>query len=171
MQLSPEPVSLYSRLSTLLPLLERLFLAGTVAGVIALWLTQDPGILRLSLAALSITFFLYAFVPVSLPDSHDEPMGLASLLAFNIIPRITWINCAVATTGILFYVSMGEQGVYRQLLLISTLSIGAAVMIMLVCFFSGVKHLVYALPVFYRAVPLFLLGGYILLRIGGMIIA
>jgi hypothetical protein len=155
------PTPFISRVIKNLLWVEGILLVLLVIGIILMALNQDNTLVSASLTGLAVVFFLYAYRPIDMPETNEKA-GFSELLAYGILPKVMWISCAVATTGILFYI-LGMSG-YKEMLMIGGLTIGVALLLFTIFLLTGVKHLRFLLPNLFRSVPLFLIVVYILMR-------
>ena len=144
-----------------LPLIEKIFLAATLIGIILFALKIDTSVIKVALLGLAITFFLFSYRPNESPQP-DERFGFQGLLAHVIVPKILWISSAISTLGIAFFLFNFGNGSYRRLLIIGGLTIAVACVILLASLMQGVKYLAATTPLLLRAIPLLVLDFYLL---------
>jgi hypothetical protein len=139
---------------------------------IALWAGAGIGLLLrfasvpsnnliiISLSGLAIILFLSAYRPPNIVRSDDEKLGFTDLLCFSIAPKVLGISSAVTIIGVLFFL-MGMKG-YEQMLLVGSMSIAIASLLIEAGVVMKVKHMKTVISILYRAVPLMLIGFYLL---------
>lgn len=145
---------------------ERFFLVALFIGIVIKLLNAGGiSVVTISMAGLGIVFFLYAYRPLEIDRREDEKFGFNELLAFTILPKVTWISSSISVIGILFYLlDLGNEG-YKQMLMIGGSCLLLAITLLGFLFISGVKHLNSLVPLLYRAVPLLLIDLYIFLKL------
>jgi len=149
----------------LLNYIEIIALIGTALGL-ALLYASLPGaqeMLMIFLSVLSAVFFLKGYEPRPVPEQKDgEPkLGFIDLLALQIVPKVAWIGCAVATTGILFRIlNLKGNG---ELMMIGCAVLTAALLLVGIFIVSKPERSVGLMPLVYRAAPLCLVGYYLLM--------
>lgn len=153
---------LISRLIKNLRWVEGILLVLLVIGIILMNLNDDRTLLTVSLIGLAVVFFLYAHRPIDMPVETNEKAGFSELLAYGILPKVMWIGCAIATTGILFYTL--ERSGYKEMLMIGGLSTGIVLLLFTIFLLTGVKNLRFLFPNLVRSVPLFAIVVYILMQ-------
>jgi hypothetical protein len=109
-----------------------------------------------------VIYFLSAYKPSDLPTDENNPFGFSELLSLSILPKVMWINSAVLAIGILFYLLKNEG--YKQMLMIGCLSMGAALLILLILFIARAKYLNNCASVLLRGIPLLAVAAYIMLK-------
>lgn len=139
---------------------------------IALWAGAGIGLLLrfasvpstnliiISLSGLAIILFLSAYRPPNIMRSDDEKLRFTDLLCLSIAPKILGISSAVTIIGILFCL-MRMKG-YEKMLLVGSMSIAIASLLIGAGVAMKVKHIKTAIPILYRAIPLMLIGFYLL---------
>lgn len=123
-----------------------------------------PVLLTIGLVGLGLTFFLNAFIPKKIESKEGEQLGFNELLGLSILPKVLWHGMGLATIGILLHVhklQLGFDG-YVKILYIAGLTILIASVAILVLKANGTKYMNATIPIFYRAVPVFLIVAYIL---------
>lgn len=141
--------------------IELVFLAGAAIGLLLRFISFDAAnLITLSLIGLAIVFFLSAYRPSELVKNENEKLGFTDLLFSTMAPKILWISCSVSTIGLSFYL-MGMKG-YQQMLQIGSLSLAVGSLAIAAGMAMQVKHIEKVIPILYRAVPLMLIGFYLL---------
>jgi hypothetical protein len=161
---STTPKPLVLSLMQYLPLAEKIFLAGASVGVIFLFLNLDTLVLVASLIALAFIFFLSAYRPLEVPALENEPQGFQELFAFNILPKVAWIGCAICAIGTALYLIGPANDGYQQMLLIGGMSLLSDTLIFAFFLLKGTKHIHVITPIFFRAIPLMAAAAYIVFK-------
>jgi hypothetical protein len=156
------PSPFIARITNYLPLIEKVLLAALAVGVVLAVTKIDVTVARISLLGLAVTFFLYAYKPVYVPDQENEKFSFAGLLGLTIVPKVLWLSSAISATGISLYL-FGIEG-YKQMLTIGALTIASATLVLAFFVITNVKHINLVTPVLFRAFPLFLADIYLLLN-------
>ena len=153
--------SLIFKLVPHLPKAEKVFLLGLAVGLILFFTSGDKIIVRISIGALAVIFFLSSFKPLDVPETGDKRFGFKELLTWIMIPKILWIGSAFSILGILVYtLQLGHDGHMRALMPGgSTIAIG--LLVILYSWATGTKHLSVLLPTIIRVVPVMLIALYI----------
>jgi hydrogenase/urease accessory protein HupE len=152
---------LVSRISKYLPIAEIICLALLMIGIVIAMNTDDITIVVLPVTGLACVFLLNAYAP----QAHSEaegPSQFAEMLAKRIIPKVLWIASSVITLGLLFFVLGYDPENYRQLLLIGVVAMTGGLLTIAAVAVSGVKGVAIVAPVLYRAIPLAIIGSYVL---------
>lgn len=145
---------------------ETLFLMTLLAGTVLLFFgfSQGSTLVTVALGGLAVVFFLMAYQP---PKSNqrdsDKKMDFIQLLVLTIIPKILWISCAVGAIGLLLRHLQTDNDGYRQMLIIqSVVTLGTLIVVAFaaVTGVSGIRNL---LPIYFRALPLTLAAGSLLM--------
>lgn len=155
-------------LQSVLSKAELVALAITVIGLILFNNGQEIGsnILTLGLTTLAGIFFLTAFMPAS-PASDDENQkieketkkGFVDLIGL-VLWKVMHIGCAVTTIGILFYI-LHLLG-FGQMLFIGTSALILSVAFSALSILQKSENMNTLKSGLMRAIPLVLLGSYIL---------
>ena len=151
----------------LLNQIEMIALIGTAVGFAMLYaeMAAAPDTLMIGMSVLSATFFLKGYDPSLMPAQNegDQKPGFVELLALKIIPKTGWIACAMATVGILFVVLKLKGS--AEMLMIGCSALTAV--LVLIGLFVALKpdRSALLIPLTYRAVPLWLMGGYLFMNI------
>ncbi|HCW05889.1 MAG TPA: hypothetical protein DGG95_00795 [Cytophagales bacterium] len=158
-----------SKLSKYFGKMEGIALAAFAVGYL-LKILHYPGqqLIIISLSALAVIYFLGAYVPAQAPEDGDEqsqPKGFAVLLGETIIPKLLGIGSAVAVIGILFTIQHFNG--FREMLLIGSSTLGVSSIVGLLVSMNNEKARASLSNLLFRAVPLMLIGIY-LLRIYGI---
>jgi len=162
--------SLITKIAKYFPIVEVIALAGFTTGFFFKTLHYSGGndILLLSLSALSIIYFLTAYVPREAPKEDEaqssQPMGFAALLGRTILPKVLWIGSSVSVIGILF--TLLHFNGFRDMLLIGTSTLAIASVLGLVNTMSDEQGRKALGPMLLRAVPLILVCIYLLMVYG-----
>ncbi len=135
---------------------------GAAIGLLLKWFTSYPSsnLILISLGSLSTILFLSAYRPSNIVRSDEEKLGFMDLLCLSIAPKVLGISSAACLIGILFYL-MHWAG-YQQMLLIGSMSIAIGSTLLEAGLVMKVKHIKTVIPILYRAVPLMLIGFYLL---------
>jgi hypothetical protein len=141
-----------------LPKAEMLLLALFAAAIILEFLDIKLTVLFIiSLAGLSLVYFLYAQFPSDI-ESSDEEQGFIHLLGLTIVPKVLWIGTAIATLGILFYLQ--DFSGAAKMLTIGGSTIAICTLILLVLRFMKINGLENVFPILYRSYPALLAAAY-----------
>lgn len=144
--------------------LEALLIATLIAGIVLTYINIPVSLLiQIALAGLGILFFIYAFQPIPINAKEGEKFGFQELFAWSIIPKVIFISCAICLVGTLFYTLGTNEAGYVQLLSIGTTSLILALVILAFLKLNGVKHLDNLNFIIIRAVPILVIGAYLLL--------
>lgn len=143
---------------------EVLFLLLFLAGFS--WRSSDASasdsLIIVSLGGLAGVFFLMAYRPSAVASADPKRMDFMTLLIWTILPKVTWISCAVCTISILLYfIKTGNKG-YEQGLMIHTTITVIGLLMLGFAGFRGVKNARALLPMYYRAIPLLFAALYLL---------
>jgi hypothetical protein len=119
-----------------------------------------------SLSMLSVIYFLTGYVPR--PANEDEeqpqPLGFGALLGRTIVPKILSIGSAVTVVGILFTIQHFNG--FREMLLIGSSTLAVASVIGLINTISDEPGRRALGSLLLRAIPLLLIGSYLLMLHG-----
>lgn len=145
---------------------ETLFLITLLAGAALFFFgfSQGSTLVTVALGGLAVVFFLMAYRPPrSSQGDPEKKMDFIQLLVLTIIPKVLWIGCAVGTIGLLLrHLQTGNDG-YRQMLIIqSVVTLGTLIVVGFAAA-TGVSGLRNLLPIYFRALPLTLAAGSLLL--------
>ena len=162
MNFQPTPNPLVTRITAYLPMAEKFFLIGLAIGIVLTLANLDSLVLKVSLVGLAVTLFLYGYKPIDVPGKEDEKLGFTELLGHSIVPKVTWVGCAVSLIGILFTMQNSEGA--RQMLFIGGTTLGIATLIIIFLTATGVKYMSVVVPVLYRAIPLLILDLYLFFK-------
>ncbi len=164
------PSPFISKLKTYLPIAEIVCIAGFVLGFMLSKQDYPIGgeIVRISLGALAGIYFLSAYMP---PDARpeneqDQPAGFLALLGRTIAPKALGIGSAVMVVGILFAVQQMPGA--NEMLLVGSGTLAIASLIGLVSIATDETARKVLGPLLLRAVPLLLIGVYLLSQISGV---
>jgi hypothetical protein len=153
------PTSFTAKITSYLPTAEKIFMVALAIGCLLKYLGTDLTVMAVSLVGLAVTFFFSAFRQAEIIPEENERFTFNDLLAYEIVPKVLWISCAVSTMGVLLFF-FGNQGAKRMLFIGGTsIIIGTVILIGLLI--SGAKHISAVLPVLYRAIPLLVLDLYL----------
>jgi hypothetical protein len=146
-----------------LGLLELVLLAGLITGVIAKFVLNIDSIIIIqwTLIGLAITFFLSSFKPNDIPFKEDDILGQKELLALIISPKVLWISCAISMFGVFVFTQQLEHDGCKRAVRIGGSSIFIVLVILIIAFVTGTKHLKFIVPILYRAIPTLLLDIYL----------
>ena len=137
---------------------ELISIAGVILGIVLNKFYKGGDIVTaIALSSLSMVFFLNAYT-VNQP-LKEEQKNFTSLLTDKILPKVLWINSAVAATGILFYLNAFEGG--DSILNISFINNSVLIAIFILLRFKNLTSEELMEPI-KRAIPLFLICGYLL---------
>lgn len=145
---------------------ETLFLIMLLAGAVlfSFGFSQGSGLVTFALGGLAVVFFLMAYRP---PKSNqlntEKKMDFMQLVVLTIIPKVLWISCAVGTIGLLLRHLQTENDGYRQMLIIQSAVTVGTLIVVGVGVVKGVSGLRNLLPIYYRALPLTLAAGSLLI--------
>ncbi|MBK8290518.1 MAG: hypothetical protein IPK96_05710 [Flammeovirgaceae bacterium] len=138
---TPTQTPLIVKIAKHLPQVEKVFLAAFILGMILRILHLDSTVLSVSLLGLGVTYFLFGFRPIDIPQQENEKFGFAELLGLMIVPKVLWLSSAISALGIAFYnFDFGNEG-YKQMLLIGGLIIGIGTLLLVIFMISGVRHI------------------------------
>ena len=158
-----------SKISTILSIVEKVFLLSLVVGVGLLLLNVPISVtvISISLGGLAIKFFISAFVPIELYNSQeeadeDQPFGQLHLLSLLIAPKVLWIGSSVTIFGLIMYLVNPEIQTFDRLLGIGAGSILVCVLLILVATLNGIKIRKPIQSILLRAIPTLLIASYIL---------
>jgi hypothetical protein len=159
------PTPLIVTITKHLPLVEKVLLTALAIGTILTVMQVDSTVTRVSLLGLGVTFFFLAFgPPTDIPRQEGEQFGFSELLGLVVLPKVLWISSAISALGIAFYIfDFGNDG-YKRMLMIGGLTIGIGILLLVVFFVRGVKHIRIVIPILLRALPLCLVDFYILFK-------
>ncbi len=145
---------------------ETLFLFMLLAGAVlfSFGFSQGSGLVSFALGGLAVVFFLMAYRPPKYSQPVTEKkMDFMQLLVLTIIPKVLWISCAVGSIGLLLRHLQTANDGYRQMLIIqSAVTVGTLIVVGFgaATGASGLRNL---LPIYYRALPLTLAAGSLLM--------
>lgn len=148
---------------TFLPWIERAAIALLIAaGIMTLLKIPADEMIMLSMATLSVVFFLNTRSMTAPEPKEGEQFGLSELLGFVILPKILWIGASVSVIGILFFIL--EFAGYGEMLMVGASSLTMGILILAVLISTGSQNLlpIYQ-PVLIRVLPVMALAQYILL--------
>lgn len=115
--MNEKPKPFLFRIAPYFPIAEKLALAALVVGILLeLFNATGMPIVQIALVALSVVYFLSAYVPVEdLPESSPE--GFSGLFTMVIMPKLLWISAAITGFGVLVYTfHPAHQGYLRALM-------------------------------------------------------
>ena len=145
------------------PWIEKVAIILLVAtGAMMLFSIPADDLLMISLGTLSIAFFLNTRVPVE-AEQTESAMGFGALLAYSILPKVTWIGASVCVIGILFHF-LGLSGAVNMLL-IGGMSLSFSIGILAILFLTGTKGLGIYQPILIRVLPVAAVTGFLLIGI------
>ena len=153
-----------NKISAYAPLLEKIFLAGLLIGLVFSLLDVVPfniTVTVVSLYGLGAAYYFSAFQRFDMPADESQTMGFKELLGFVIVPKVLWISCAVSVIGIAIFVSNTQSQGYKQMMVIGGLTIASALVIVIVLAIGGVRVLKPLLPALLRAIPLLIADFYV----------
>jgi hypothetical protein len=154
-----------SKVAPYFSLLEKIFLAGLVVGLVLIFLNPANGaVIKVSLVGLAITYFLTAFKPIDIPVQADERFEFKDLLTLTILPKVMWISCAISLFGILIYTLQLPHDGHKRLLMTGGSTIVVGLIILDYAALTETKHLKYILPIALRAAPLVVMDFYLLYK-------
>ncbi len=166
MNTSPNPPreSLIIRLSTHLPLLEKIFVGVLCLGILLKYVNiNGRPLIYISLAGLAVVFYFFSFRPVEIEHEEDGASGFMDLFVGTIAPKLLGISSAVSILGILFYLmNFGNNG-YKQMLMIGGSTTFMASLVLGFASVTGTKNIDVNLPILYRAIPLMAIDVYLFL--------
>ncbi len=163
-----ETNSTRDKIFRLVSLAEKAILLILAIGVVLNYQNVFEGktLLLIALAGTAIIWFAMAFKPVELFSSQQEAdefgqWGFAEMLALMIVPRVLWISSAVSAFGVFaYFADFGNVG-YMKGLTSGGFAIFICLVILLITLMMGVKKLRTVIPIFFRALPIFLIDIYI----------
>jgi hypothetical protein len=157
-----EPVPFPSKLFSLLSILEKIAIVVALLGVAFNYLrfTGANMLLMIGLSTLAGVYFLTGFRPPEKADD-EQKLGFAALLATTILPKVSWIACAVLVIGIQFHL-LHLPGATQQLQ-IGALAGAAAAVIFGFLVSQGNEHAKSQIGVLYRLVPMLIITSYFLM--------
>ncbi len=150
-----------SLIFNILPLGEKIFLAGLGAGLLLIYLALDTNVAFISLNGLAVVYFLYAYKPPEIKSEEDKPAGFAALIAFSILPKVMWISASVSMIGIMFHL-LALAGATEMISLGAT-AIGTGLFILAIMLFTGAIGMKANVPMLIRVVPILIVDLYLLL--------
>jgi len=141
-----------------LPLAEKIFMAGIGVGLVLLYLELDTNLAFISLNGIAVVYFLYAYKP---PESKTEnkPSGFVALMAFSTLPKVMWISCSISVTGIMFHL-LALAGA-PEMILIGLSAIGVGLFLFAIFFMTGVVDIKSNIPILSRMIPLLIVDLYL----------
>jgi hypothetical protein len=148
-----------AKIAKYLPNAEIICLALLMLGIVVAMSTDDITIVVIPVTGLALIYFLNAYAFPASVNGEGKPR-FVDLLAKRIVPNVLWIGCAVVTVGLLYFILAYSPQSYKKILVIGLTAICGGFVTLGVLFASGVRDINSA--VLYRAVPLALIGGYIL---------
>jgi hypothetical protein len=89
---TPTQTPLIVKIAKHLPQVEKVFLAAFILGMILRILHLDSTVLSVSLLGLGVTYFLFGFRPIDIPQQENEKFGFAELLGLMIVPKVLWLK-------------------------------------------------------------------------------
>lgn len=147
-----------------LPLIEKVLLIALAFGIILTAMQMGSVLTGITLFCMGIAYFLYIYRPAAIPRQEGETIGGSGIIALMIVPKVLWMSSAISAFGIAFYLFDFGNDAYKNLLIVGGLSIGFCIILLLVFRVQGVKHLRTVTPIVLRAVPLGIMGLYILFK-------
>jgi len=152
----------------LLNYIEILAVAATGAAFAMIYVEMSGGLelLMISMSVLASVFFLRAYQPLTAPPpqpgkENDQAKGFLELFCLVICPKVLGIGSSVTTVGILFMI-LKLKGAMEMLLIGCTVLPLAMAPIALYAL-SKPAWFGTLMPLLYRAVPLWLVGVYMLM--------
>lgn len=150
-----------ARIARYLPIAEKVSLALIVLGVGLWYLKVDDSLAMISFSLLAAVYFLNGYVRVGPAGTENERPGFLDRIAQTIVPKVMWIACAMSVVGILFYV-LNMNG-SKEMLMIAVPAMAMGLVLFAAMFAAGAKNINLLTPILYRAIPLFLIGIYLLM--------
>jgi len=150
-------------LYTNLERLERIVLALLIiiVGARSFGLLSSFAPLKFGPLALSAVYFLFAFRPPP-PIPEGTNLDFVVLLVAVIVPKVLWISSSVGVVGLTFY--FGEMPGAQQLILIQTSTAAVCLVIWGIGSVLKTPTIERVSAPMTRAIPIMLLGAYILLK-------
>ncbi len=144
--------------------LELILIGLIIAGFVFMEFYNQKLMLPLALVGLAIVFFLKSFKPVEMEPGTNEgsTRGMNELLSHFIVPKVLWISTSILSIGLSFYYFELDARGYTHMM---TIGISTVFIASLVLLFTALKKArVFDLHrhIYYRALPLMLVDGYIL---------
>jgi hypothetical protein len=146
-------------------LAEKVFITSLVVGLILTYLNLDNKlIIKVSLVALAITYFLTSFKIIEIPKKEDEQFEFKEMLSWIIVPKVLWISCAVSLFGLFVYtLQLGHDG-YKRAFMVGGMTIITGLLFLGYALITGTKYLKYILPTVLRAILLLTVDFYLLYK-------
>ena len=144
--------------------LELILIGLTIVGFVFIEFYNQKLMLPLALVGLAIVFFLKSFKPIEIEPGTNEgsTRGMNELLSYFIVPKVLWINIAILSVGLSFYYFGLHARGYTQMMTIGILGVFIASLVLLFTVFKNSQVLDLHRHIYYRALPLMLVDGYIL---------
>jgi hypothetical protein len=145
----------------ILPPVEIISLFGVLVGVGMRYMGMTNGdeVFLLFMSTLAAVYFLNAYIKPATEESEGQE-GFFYLLATSIVRKVAWIACAVVMMGALFLLFHLNGGL--EMLYIGCSAVVAAILIMVIFLLKDSERSYLVMPTLYRAVPVCLLGIYLL---------
>ncbi len=159
-----QPSPFITRIYKFFPMAEGVFLTAFAVGLVLQWMDIQTSIIFISLLGLSTIYFLGAYAPPLEIPGDEQPQGFNALLTRTIVPKVLGIGCSVVVVGVLFYLTSLKG--FRQMLFIGTLTIIVSASIAIAAVLKSEVARKALMPLLLRAVPLGIIGAYILLTEG-----
>ena len=121
--------------------------------------------LMVSMCTLAMVFFLYAYLPPDVNASEEKQPGFKEFLVYAVAPKIAWISMSVTSVGLLFSALGFPRLSWQQMLLIGTSSMGLSMFVQMGMFLAGLQPTKAFWRSLLRALPLFVMGVYILSKV------
>ncbi len=160
-------VSFMTKLSGILPTIEKILLGGAAVGLIMKY-QGLPGdeILKISLSGLAGIYYLMGFMKPPQTEeaaaTEEKKRGFLELLFSTIAPKVAWLSCSVSTIGVLF--TLLNLAGSREMLMIGGSAAGLATLLIAVGLAQGNEKVKTISQVLYRLVPLLGISAYYLMQ-------
>jgi hypothetical protein len=94
--------------------------------------------------------------------TEGEKLDFMALFISTILPKVTWISCAVcASSLVMYHIGTGNDG-YKQGLMIHTAITVVGLIVLGFGALKGVKNIRTLVPIYFRAIPLLLAAEHLL---------
>lgn len=148
------------------PFIEGVLVTAFLAGIALKYFDVEEEaanqIILIALSALSVVYYLGAFAPPERKsdDEQKQPAGFAALFGRSIGPKFLGIGASVTTIAALF--SIRHWNGSEEMLIIGTSSLAAATLLGFAVTINDEEGRTAIRPMLIRAVPLILIGAYLL---------
>lgn len=163
--MAPQPSII--KLTKYVPVIEGICLAAFIVGyIMKIQGFSGNEVVIISLSILSGIYFIGAYTPPPPREADEEntQKGFGALLGETIVPKILGIGMSVSVIGILFMLQKWNG--FREMLLIGSTALAGATVVGLVTTLNNEKARRALGPLFLRAIPLMLVGIYLLKAYG-----